>query len=56
MIEPLWVGGMTVVTSGTVLRAIVGMVETFVVGEAMAIVVTVSLTEVLGGVEILSVE
>lgn len=52
----MWVGGMSVVTSGTVLRAVVGMVETSVVGRAMAIVVTVSLTEGLGGVEILSVE
>lgn len=63
VIEPSWVGGMSVVTSGTVLlveelvRAVAGMVETSMVGEATVVVVTVSLTpEVVGFVEILSVE
>lgn len=58
MVEPSWVAGMSVVTSGTVLlaeevtRTVTGVVETSTVGEF-----TVSLTpEVLGRVEILSVE
>lgn len=63
VIEPSWVGGMSVVTIETVLlveelmRAVLGMVEMSMVGEATAIGVPVSLTpEVVGLVEILSVE
>lgn len=61
VIEPSWVGGMSVVTSGTaslvedVMRDVAGMVETSIVGEAVG--APVSLTpEVVGVVEILSVE
>lgn len=61
VIEPSWVGGMSVVTSGTaslvedVMRDVAGMVETSMVGEAIG--VPVSLTpEAVGVVEILSVE
>lgn len=61
VIEPSWVGGMSVVTSGTaslvedVMRDVAGMVETSMVGEAVG--APVSLTpEVVGVVEILSVE
>lgn len=61
VIEPSWVGGMSVVTSGTaslvedVMRDVAGMVETSMAGEAVG--APVSLTpEVVGAVEILSVE
>lgn len=63
VMEPSWVGGMSVVTIGTVLlveelmRAVLGMVEMSMVDEATAIGVPVSLTpKVVGLVEIISVE
>lgn len=61
VIEPSWVGGMSVVTSGTaslvedVIRDVAGMVETSMVGEAVGAPVSLT-SEVVGVVEILPVE